>query len=80
MLPCRLDLCHRWSQNRILEMALHSSGLHNLSKRRYREELSRLMEQDQQLLKQENERLQGEVRDLKQDLVQSLEKVNRFST
>lgn len=56
-------------------MALHSSGLLNQSKKRYRDEMSRLMEQDQQLLRQENGRLQAEVRDVRDDLVQSREKV-----
>lgn len=56
-------------------MALHSSGLLNQSKKRYREEMSRLMEQDQQLLRQENGRLQAEVRDVRDDLLQSREKV-----
>lgn len=36
------------------------------------------MEQDQQLLQQEKERLQAEVRSVKEDLVQSREKVMEF--
>lgn len=56
-------------------MALHSSGLLNQSKKRYRDEMSRLMEQDQQLLRQENGRLQAEVCDVRDDLMQSREKV-----
>lgn len=63
------------SQNHVLERALHSSGLLNQSKKRYRDELSRLMEQDQQLLRQENERLQTQVHSIHQDLLQSKEKV-----
>lgn len=54
---------------------MHSSGLLNQSKKRYRDELSRLMEQDQQLLRQENERLQTQVQNVHQDLLQSKEKV-----
>lgn len=57
-------------------MALHSSGLQSQSKKRYRDEMSRLMEQDQQLLSQENERLQAEMLSIKGDLMQSREKVS----
>ncbi|XP_027130775.1 ninein isoform X1 [Larimichthys crocea] len=65
-------------KNHVLEMALHSSGLQNQSKKRYRDEMSRLMEQDQQLLSQENERLQAEMLSIKGDLVQSREKVRQL--
>ncbi|KAM9341421.1 uncharacterized protein nin [Symphorus nematophorus] len=65
-------------KNHVLEMALHSSGLQNQSKKRYRDEMSRLMEQDQQLLRQENERLQAEVHNIKGDLIQSREKVRQL--
>ncbi|KAM9707608.1 uncharacterized protein nin isoform 3-T3 [Menidia menidia] len=65
-------------KNHILEMALHSSGLQNQSKKLYREEMSRLMEQEQQLLRQENERLQAEVCSVKGDLFQSREKVRQL--
>lgn len=70
------DLCLCPLQNHVLEMALHSSGLQNQSKKKYRDEMSRLMEQEQQLLRQENERLQAEMRNIKGDLVQSREKVS----
>lgn len=40
--------------------------------------MSRLMEQDQHLLRQENERLQAEVGNIKEDLMQSREKVIKF--
>uniref|UniRef100_A0A8C4IP33 Ninein (GSK3B interacting protein) n=1 Tax=Dicentrarchus labrax TaxID=13489 RepID=A0A8C4IP33_DICLA len=73
-----LTSCLCSSQNRVLEMALHSSGLQSQSKKRYRDEMSRLMEQDQQLLRQENERLQAEMRNIKADLVQSREKVHQL--
>ena len=73
-----LDVCfHSSPQNHVLERALHSSGLQSKTKKRYRDEMSRLMEQDHQLLRQENERLQAEVRNVKDDLVQSREKVRR---
>ncbi|XP_076604864.1 uncharacterized protein nin isoform X8 [Chaetodon auriga] len=64
-------------KNHVLEMALHSSGLQNQSqgKKRYKDEMSRPMEQEQQLLRQENERLQAEVSNIKGDLMQSREKV-----
>nr|XP_020478570.1 ninein isoform X2 [Monopterus albus] len=63
-------------KNHALEMALHSSGLQ--SKKLYRNDVSRLMEQEQQLLRQENERLLAEVLDIKGDLVQSQEKVRQL--
>lgn len=72
----QLNFCICSSQNHVLEMALHSSGLQNQSKKLYRGEMSRLMEKDQQLLRQENERLQAEVCSIKGDLVQSREKVS----
>lgn len=65
----RFDLFLPSSQNHVLEMALHSSGLQNQSKKLYRDEMSRLMEQEQQLLRQENERLQAEVRSVKGEKV-----------
>ncbi|XP_073338852.1 ninein isoform X1 [Pagrus major] len=65
-------------KNHVLERALHSSGLQSKTKKRYRDEMSRLMEQDHQLLRQENERLQAEVHDVKDDLVQSREKVRQL--
>ncbi|AWP16129.1 putative ninein [Scophthalmus maximus] len=65
-------------KNHVLERALHSSGLQSQSKKLYRGDMSRLMDQEQQLLRQENERLQAEVRSLKGDLVQSGEKVRQL--
>lgn len=60
-------------KNRVLEIALQ-----NHSKKLYRDEMSRLMEQEQQLLRQENERLQAEVCSIKGDLLQSREKVRQL--
>lgn len=57
-------------------MTLQSSGLQIQSKKLYRDEMSRLMEQEQQLLRQENERLQAEVHNIKGDMVHSREKVS----
>ncbi|XP_029973092.1 ninein isoform X2 [Salarias fasciatus] len=65
-------------KNHVLEMALHSSGLQNQSKRLYRDEMSRLMEQEQLLLRQENDRLQAEVRSIKDELAQSREKARQL--
>ncbi|XP_044230188.1 ninein isoform X1 [Thunnus albacares] len=65
-------------KNHILEMALHSSGLQSQSKRLYRDEVSLLKDQEQQVLRQENERLQAEVQHIKGDLVQSREKVRQL--
>ncbi|XP_024861997.2 ninein isoform X2 [Kryptolebias marmoratus] len=65
-------------RNHVLEMALHSSGLQNHSKKLYREEMSRLMGQEQQLLRQENSRLQSEVHSIKTNLIQSREKVRQL--
>lgn len=72
------QLQNAMDKNHILEMALHSSGLQNHSKKLYRDEMSRLMEQEQQLLRQENERLQAEVCSIKGDLTQSREKVRQL--
>ncbi|XP_041668670.1 ninein isoform X2 [Cheilinus undulatus] len=63
-------------KNHILEVALQSSGLQNT--KLFRDEMSRLMEQDQLLLKQENERLQAEVHNVKGDLLQSKEKISEL--
>ncbi|KAG7229144.1 hypothetical protein INR49_013087 [Caranx melampygus] len=63
-------------KNHVLEMALHSSGLQSQSKKLYRDEMSRL--QEQQLLKQENERLQAQVCNIEGDLLQSREKVRQL--
>ncbi|XP_062253730.1 ninein isoform X1 [Platichthys flesus] len=65
-------------KNHVLEMAMHSGGLQSPSRKLYRDEMSRLMEQEQQLLRHENERLQAEVRNIKGDMVQSREKVRQL--
>ncbi|XP_061599314.1 ninein-like [Cololabis saira] len=65
-------------KNQMLELALHSGGLQNQSqnKKLLREERSRLLEQT--LLRQENERLQAEVRGVRADLLQAREKVRQL--
>ncbi|KAM3594177.1 uncharacterized protein V6R79_003649 [Siganus canaliculatus] len=65
-------------KNQVLEKTLRSSCLENPSRRRHRDEPGCLTEPDQQLLKQENDRLQAEVRNVKEDLVQSREKVRQL--
>ncbi|XP_074548899.1 uncharacterized protein nin isoform X2 [Halichoeres trimaculatus] len=65
-------------KNHVLELALHSSGLQNHSKKLFREEMSRLMDQDQLLLREENERLQAEVQDVRGELLQSKEKIRQL--
>ncbi|KAF7664230.1 hypothetical protein LDENG_00184910 [Lucifuga dentata] len=67
-------------KNHILEMTLHSSGFHSPCKNLYRDEMSRLLEQEQQLLRQENEKLQADVRNTKGELVQSREKVRQLES
>uniref|UniRef100_A0A7N8Y3J6 Ninein (GSK3B interacting protein) n=1 Tax=Mastacembelus armatus TaxID=205130 RepID=A0A7N8Y3J6_9TELE len=65
-------------KNHVLEMALHSTGLQNQSKKLYRDEMSRLMGQEQQLLRQENDRLQAEMLDIRGELMQSRERVRQL--
>ncbi|XP_034531065.1 ninein isoform X2 [Notolabrus celidotus] len=72
------QLCNLREKNHVLEMALHSSGLQKQSKKLLRDEMSRIMEQDQLLLSQENDRLQAEVHDVKGDLLQSREKIRQL--
>ncbi|CAB1330490.1 unnamed protein product, partial [Coregonus sp. 'balchen'] len=55
-------------KNQVLEMALHSSGYQSQHKKLYRDELARLVEQEQLLLRQENERLTMELHNTKGDL------------
>ncbi|XP_029937992.1 ninein isoform X2 [Myripristis murdjan] len=65
-------------KNHVLEMALHSGGLKSQNKKLYRDEMSRLLDQEQQLLRQENERLQTEVDNTKGDLVYSRERIRQL--
>ncbi|XP_069016644.1 ninein-like [Embiotoca jacksoni] len=75
----RSQLAKAQERNHVLEKALHSSGLQHQSKKLYRDEMSRLMEKEQQqLLQQENERLQAELRSITGSLVQSREKVRQL--
>ncbi|KAG7466178.1 hypothetical protein MATL_G00161930 [Megalops atlanticus] len=65
-------------KNQVLEMALHTSGYQNQHKKLYWDELARLVEQEQQLLRQENERLQREVQTTKGDLVHARDKTRQL--
>ncbi|KAM9570108.1 uncharacterized protein ACWYII_040970 isoform 1-T2 [Salvelinus alpinus] len=55
-------------KNQVLEMALHSSGYLSQHKKLYQDELARLVEQEQQLLRQENERLTMELHHTREKL------------
>ncbi|KAJ8289067.1 hypothetical protein COCON_G00017260 [Conger conger] len=65
-------------KNQVLEMTLHTSGYQTQHKKLYWDELARLVEQDQQLLRQENERLQREVQNTKGDLVHARDKTRQL--
>ncbi|XP_067410852.1 ninein isoform X1 [Emydura macquarii macquarii] len=67
-------------KNRVLELAVHSSGLQNQQKKLYWDELEQLITQEQQLLRQENERLQREVQSSKTDLTHSREKIRQLES
>ncbi|KAM4690528.1 ninein [Rhinophrynus dorsalis] len=68
------------AKNQVLEMAMNSSGLQNQQKKLYWDDLEKLMEQEQKLLRQENERLLKEVQCAKSDLAQSREKVRQLES
>ncbi|XP_069806985.1 ninein isoform X2 [Dendropsophus ebraccatus] len=68
------------TKKQVLEMAMHSSGLQNQHKKQYWDDLEQLMEQEQKLLRQENERLQKEVHNTKSDLAQSREKIRQLES
>uniref|UniRef100_A0A3Q3W8W2 EF-hand domain-containing protein n=1 Tax=Mola mola TaxID=94237 RepID=A0A3Q3W8W2_MOLML len=79
MLQCSTNSCTMsMIKAQLCVCALHSTGLTSQNKRQYRDGVSRLMEKDQQLLQQEKERLQAEVCSVKEDLVQSREKVRQL--
>ncbi|XP_065259079.1 ninein isoform X1 [Emys orbicularis] len=67
-------------KNRVLELAVHSSGLQNQPKKLHWDELEQLIKQEQQLLRQENERLQREVQNTKTDLTHSREKIRQLES
>ncbi|XP_011812276.1 PREDICTED: ninein isoform X3 [Colobus angolensis palliatus] len=62
------------------EIATHPSGLHNQQKRLSWDKLDHLMNEEQQLLWQENERLQTVVQNTKAELTHSREKVRQLES
>nr|XP_037839883.1 ninein isoform X6 [Chlorocebus sabaeus] len=62
------------------ETATHPSGLHNQQKRLSWDKLDHLMNEEQQLLWQENERLQTVVQNTKAELTHSREKVRQLES
>ncbi|XP_047287407.1 ninein isoform X24 [Homo sapiens] len=62
------------------EIATHPSGLHNQQKRLSWDKLDHLMNEEQQLLWQENERLQTMVQNTKAELTHSREKVRQLES
>ncbi|XP_062433738.1 ninein [Rhea pennata] len=67
-------------KNRVLELAVPSSGLQDQQKKLHWDELDQLTKQEQQLLRQENERLQREVQNIKTDLTHSREKIRQLES
>ncbi|XP_025059275.1 ninein isoform X4 [Alligator sinensis] len=67
-------------KNRVLELAVTSSGLQSQQKKLCWDELDQLMKQEQQLLRQENERLQREIQTTKTDLSHSREKIRQLES
>ncbi|KAM9289697.1 ninein [Cariama cristata] len=67
-------------KNRVLELAVPSSGLQDQQRQLHWDELDRLMKQEQHLLRQENERLQREVQSTKTDLTHSREKIRQLES
>ncbi|XP_053331697.1 ninein isoform X5 [Spea bombifrons] len=68
------------AKNQVLEMTVQSSGLQNNQKKRYWDDLEQLMEQEQHILRQENERLQKEVHNTKSELALSREKIRQMES
>ncbi|NXS76663.1 NIN protein, partial [Pandion haliaetus] len=67
-------------KNRVLERAVPSSGLQDQHRQLHWDELDQLTQQEQQLLRQENERLQREVQSTKTDLAHSREKIRQLES
>ncbi|XP_008055456.1 ninein [Carlito syrichta] len=62
------------------EIGTHTSGIHSLQKRLSWDKLDHLMNEDQQLLRQESERLQTVVQNTKAELTHSREKVRQLES
>ncbi|XP_075006833.1 ninein isoform X2 [Calonectris borealis] len=67
-------------KNRVLELAVPSSGLQDQQRQLHWDELDQLTKQEQQLLRQENERLQREVQSTKTELTHSREKIRQLES
>ncbi|KAM6273497.1 ninein isoform 2-T3 [Porphyrio hochstetteri] len=67
-------------KSRVLALAVPSSGLQDKQRQLHWDELDQLTKQEQQLLRQENERLQREVQSTKTDLAHSREKVRQLES
>uniref|UniRef100_A0A8B9FE90 Ninein n=1 Tax=Amazona collaria TaxID=241587 RepID=A0A8B9FE90_9PSIT len=67
-------------KNRVLELAVPSSGLQEQQGQMHWDKLDQLTKQEQQLLRQENERLQREVQSAKTDLAHSREKIRQLES
>ncbi|NWH44330.1 NIN protein, partial [Fregata magnificens] len=67
-------------KNRVLELAVPSSGLQDQQRQLHWDELDQLTKQEQQLLRQENERLQRELQSTKTDLTHSREKIRQLES
>ncbi|XP_009979226.1 PREDICTED: ninein, partial [Tauraco erythrolophus] len=67
-------------KNRVLELAVPSSGLQDQQRQLHWDELEQLTKQEQQLLRQENERLQREVQSTRTDLTHSREKIRQLES
>uniref|UniRef100_A0A4W3IK06 Ninein n=1 Tax=Callorhinchus milii TaxID=7868 RepID=A0A4W3IK06_CALMI len=63
------------TKDEVLELNLNSADFQHQHKRLYRDDLARLVEKEQQLLRQENERLQREAQHTKGELQQAREKI-----
>ncbi|KAM3871073.1 uncharacterized protein nin [Diretmus argenteus] len=71
----RKQLQNANDKNHVLEMARQASGFQSQNKKLHRDEMSRLLKQEQHVLRQENERLQAELRNTKDD---SREKIRQL--
>ncbi|NXH62982.1 NIN protein, partial [Rhabdornis inornatus] len=67
-------------KNRVLEVAVPPSGLQDQQGLIHWDELEQAPEQEQRLLRQENERLQREVQSTKTDLAHSREKIRQLES
>ncbi|XP_063649424.1 ninein isoform X13 [Pan troglodytes] len=74
------DELEKMKQSWAPEIAAHPSGLHNQQKRLSWDKLDHLMNEEQQLLWQENERLQTVVQNTKAELTHSREKVRQLES